>query len=209
MKRFLLWMLFAGCIALAFGAMGWVSALALRLDRNEAEARRNAVVEENVRLALWRMDSLLAPLISQETARPYFAYTAFTPAERAYTRMFNEMRYGEVLIPSPLLTHESAMIRLHFQFAPDGALSSPQVPVGQMRQIAIDQYTTKEQVEEAQGVMEQLRTHLPLATLLAAVPMEEAPPLMPLATLVNNSIGQVAGNDSVQSPIQQQQILTS
>ena len=56
-------------LAVVLGAMGWVSLTALRLDRSEVEARRQAALEENVRLALWRMDSALGDLIAQENAR--------------------------------------------------------------------------------------------------------------------------------------------
>ena len=46
------------------------AAAVLRLDAAEAESRRRAQLEENVRLALWRMDSALAPLLATEHARP-------------------------------------------------------------------------------------------------------------------------------------------
>ena len=116
------WIAFVLCIVFGAAAMAWISLIVVRLDREQQEARRNAALEENVRLALWRMDSALAPLLAQESVRPYFAYSAFYPTERAYTRMFAELRHGEVLVPSPLLTFESPYIRLHFQFGPDGAL---------------------------------------------------------------------------------------
>ena len=57
--------------------------------------------DENVRLALWRMDSALAPLIAQESVQPYFAYGAFYPLDRAYTCMFGEVQKGELIAASP------------------------------------------------------------------------------------------------------------
>ena len=43
-------------------------------------------------------------------------------------------------MPSPLLTFTSPQIRLHFQYGPDGRLSSPQVPAGNMRDLAESRY---------------------------------------------------------------------
>ena len=144
-----IWSLFAVCAAVLLGVMAWVSWTALRLDHAQAQAQAQAELEENVRLALWRMDSILAPLMSQESARPYFVYSAFYPEERAYGKMFNALSSGEVLVPSPLLTQISSNILLHFQFDPRGLLTSPEVPVGNQRDLAEAQFTTHEHIEEA------------------------------------------------------------
>ena len=95
-----IWLAFGLCFAVVLAAMGLLTVIALRLNRTEAEARHRAALEENVRLALWRMDSALAPLIAQEGGRPYFAYTSFYPAERAYTRMFSTIDFA-VAVPTP------------------------------------------------------------------------------------------------------------
>lgn len=70
MKRaWITWVLFAAAIVVALAAMAWVSVTALRLDRARAESERQAYIEENVRLALWRLDSAAAPLVAGEGAR--------------------------------------------------------------------------------------------------------------------------------------------
>jgi signal transduction histidine kinase len=61
-------------------ALGWVTLLAIERDRAEAHARRQAALEENVRLALWRMDSAMAPLVAAENARPPESYMPSGPA---------------------------------------------------------------------------------------------------------------------------------
>ena len=58
------WVAFACCLAVVLAAMGWISRTVMRLDHVETQSRRQAEYEENVRLALWRMDSTLAPLIA-------------------------------------------------------------------------------------------------------------------------------------------------
>jgi len=50
--------------------MVWISLTVLRLERAEQQARAQAALEENTRLALWRLDSALIPLLAQEAARP-------------------------------------------------------------------------------------------------------------------------------------------
>ncbi|MBM4030565.1 MAG: HAMP domain-containing histidine kinase [Planctomycetes bacterium] len=174
-RQWRIWIAFGLALAVLLAAVGSVTLTALQLDRAEAEARRQAALEENVRLALWRMDSALAPLIAQENARPYFAYNAFYPAERAYTKMFAEIERDEVLLPSPLLTATSEHVLLHFQFDPDGALSSPQVPTGNMRDLAETGYTTAEKVDASAARLAALARQLDRKTLLAALPRRPNP----------------------------------
>ncbi len=171
-RGWLLWMVFGLCIAMAFAAMAWISLTVLRLERQ-------AQAEENVRLALWRMDSAMSPLIAQETARPYFAYSSFRPAERAYTRMFNEVQYGEVLVPSPLLVNESPLILLHFQIEPNGVVSSPQVPTGNLRDLASKSVQAREAIRGADRLLGQFSASLKPEVLAAALPPNEpdGPPL--------------------------------
>lgn len=175
MRPLLTWIIFGLCLAVVLAAMGWISLTVLRLDRAEAAARRQAAREENLRLALWRMDSAVAPLIARENARPYFAYSAFYPAERAYTRMFAEIRRGEILMPSALLTRTAEHILLHFQFGPDGQLTSPQVPAGNMRDLAETRYLTHEKVEEVGAVLDQFKSLVGREALLASLSREEPP----------------------------------
>ena len=165
-----IWLTFSLCSVVVLCVMGWVSITALRLDRSQAEARAQADLEEKVRLALWRMDSLLSPLVAQESARPYFTYSAFHPAERAYSRMYHPLDPSYVLIPSPLLTQVSSNILLHFQFDPNGRLTSPQIPEGNQRDIAEAQFTTASRISAAttrlrefEQIMAQSGSNRPLA----------------------------------------------
>jgi signal transduction histidine kinase len=139
---------FALCSAVLLAALAWMSLTALRLDRSQREATEQAEVEERVRLALWRMDSALTALFVEESSRPANAYRAFYEAERAYTKFDNTaFQKGEVLVPSPLLTFTSSNVLLHFQRDPGGALSSPQVPTGPHRALALSGYVTPARIE--------------------------------------------------------------
>ena len=170
-----IWLAFALCVAVVLAAMGWVSLTALTLDRAQREAHRQAKLEENVRLALWRMDSAISPVIARESARPYFAYSAFYPAGRAYTRMFEEIQKGEVLLPSPLLTELPPNVLLHFQLEPDGTLTSPQVPTGNMRDLAEGRrYTTRDKIQTATGRLAKLQKLVSTKELLTALVLDSA-----------------------------------
>lgn len=150
-----IWLTFGLCLAVLLAAMGWVSLTALRLDRAQAQAQQQAELEEKVRLALWRMDSMLAPILAQESARPYFVYSAFYAAERAYGKMFNRLEQGEVLVPSPLLTQVSSNVLLHFQYGPDGRLTSPQVPDSNQRDLAEAQFVARDKLDLAAARLRQ------------------------------------------------------
>jgi len=54
--------------------MAGVSVTTLRLDRAQLLAAQQAETEEKVRLALWRMDSLLTSIMVEESARPFSAW---------------------------------------------------------------------------------------------------------------------------------------
>jgi len=167
------WLAFALGAAVVLGSTGWASWTALRLDRAKTEALRKGALEENIRLALWRMDSSLSSLIAQENGRPYFLYTPFYPAERAYTRMYSQIQPNEVLMPSPLLTFESAEVKLHFQAGPDGEFTSPQVPASNMRDLAELGYRTPERLEAASALLREFKRHVKpndLDGLLPATP---------------------------------------
>ena len=181
------WLIFAVCLAVILAAMGWISLMTLRLDRAEADASLEGSVEGKVRLALWRMESALAPIIARESARPYFSYSAFYPAERAYTRMYAEIESGEVLMPSPLLTEMSPYILLHFQFDSDGKLTSPQVPDGNKRDLAETGYTTHERIEDSAARFAELRAVLNRDDLVGALSSEELSPLVPPPSLLRSA----------------------
>lgn len=122
--------LFAACLLFAALGATWLSWTVVQRDHAEARARRQALLEENVRLALWRIDSEIATLIATENARPYFDYSAFRSLERAYGEMVNALTADEPVEASPLLVARPEYVKLHFQYVPEtDDLTSPQVPV--------------------------------------------------------------------------------
>lgn len=182
------WFLFSAGAMIVIAALVWISALVLRM---EAQAQHEA----SVRLALYRMDFWLSPRIGRERLRPYFEYLPFYAQQRAYTRILSEIQPGEVITPSPLLTFESDVFRLHFQVDANGEITSPQVPTGNWRDLAEggaegQRYLDEGAIERRQPYLDRVRALLqptkqpPLAlegcvlgaeTLLADLVGDEAP----------------------------------
>lgn len=69
-RRVGLWSVFAILWTVVFAAALLISRSLLQLEQAEREARHAAAVEENLRLALWRLDSILGPLLAQQSVLP-------------------------------------------------------------------------------------------------------------------------------------------
>jgi signal transduction histidine kinase len=118
-----LWTLYALFLALGLGAMAWVTRQALRAEQAERQAQARAMVEDKVRLALWRMDSTMALFLTPETARPWNHYLTFH-------------RDGGSPAASPMLMMDDPLVWLRFQVQAGGALTSPLVPAPPERDLA-------------------------------------------------------------------------
>lgn len=177
----LTWLAFGACLAVVALVMGWLTVTVLRLDHAEVEAGRQALVEENIRLALWRMDSAMGPLIAAESARPYFVYTTLHAPLLAYTRDLAPLGAGQILLPSELLTARSPQIRLHFQIEPDGRLTSPQVPSLDSPAVATLVASTRSvDLEVARELLNQLAGSVSRDRLVALLPARVVePPRVP------------------------------
>lgn len=152
-----IWLLFGACLTVLLTALGWVSVTTLRLDRAQMEAAQQAGIEENVRLALWRMDSLLNTVVVEESARPFSAWESFSGREQVFTKSYAPIQQGEILTPSPLLSYTSSNLLLHFQLTPEGRLTCPQAPTGSERVLALKSYTTADRIQTAAARLGQLQ----------------------------------------------------
>ena len=169
-----IWLAFAVCLALVLGALTWISVIALRLERSSRLADRQAGIEERIRLALWRVDSAMTPLITRESARPFYTFTA-EYGIRPKTPISNRPDQNgpavdqDVLIVSPLAVFQSPRIRLHFQLDPAGRLTSPQAPQTPLPP------DVQPKIADARQRLERLRGVIKPAALLAALPAPDAP----------------------------------
>ncbi len=109
-------------VVLVTGGLGWVTAEALRL---EAEAERAG----RLRLALWRLDSRVSPLLAREDSRPFDHYSTIYASPLAIRNNGSCYSSGTVLEPSPLLDAKLPdWMLLHFQAGVGVGWRSPQVP---------------------------------------------------------------------------------
>jgi hypothetical protein len=157
-------------VLLVAGALAWITWQALRLEVREQRAQTQAKFQESLRLALWRMDSAMTPIIAREAARPYFEYQPFYPADRAMRSLREPATRDDILVPSQLLGTKDPVIRLHFEVASGGAISSPQAPQGWSRAIAQSTYATAYDLRAADEVLAQLRSWMQPGSGLASKP---------------------------------------
>lgn len=148
MRPFLRWFLFTLCLAIFTGVMVWISVRMLDLEAQRRRTAADAQVQEKLRLALWRMDSLASTLLIRENARPVYHYQAFYAPEDLFASATRSIPKGQALMPSPLFGSLPDLVQLHFEEA-DGSVTSPQAPAGGQREIATSWYTLNPQISTA------------------------------------------------------------
>jgi signal transduction histidine kinase len=197
MKRFwLVWIGFSLCVAATATAMTWMTCAVVRLERAEAEARRKATLEDNVRLALWKADATLAPLVTQESLAPWIAYRPLLPGRQQ----------------SPFLAAATPNVLVHFQFEPDGRITSPEAPSPESRKLVAAGSLSADRIRAAEGQIARLAAMTNRRQLAAALPQPtpEAAPVMVAAASLNQSqqqrpVDRSRRNETRQSPAQQAQ----
>jgi len=89
-----IWLSLGLCAVLVFGAMTWLTRSMLATERERATAEARADLQEKMRLALWRMDTMGASILLDESQREIGE-----PASRLPTKARFQMKRG-VLTPS-------------------------------------------------------------------------------------------------------------
>jgi len=129
-----------------------------------------------VRLALWRLDSVLSPILAPEIARPYRAFSPFFSPEQAYSRNFAPVDFGNVQVISPLLRGRARFIVQHFQFEKDGSLTSPQAPTGNARDVVEGRaIATSQEIVNATHRLDVLRQTVSLEDMQLQLPPPKTP----------------------------------
>jgi signal transduction histidine kinase len=174
MKRpWQVWLAFLACGVVVAAAMGWLTAHALRADHERSLARAEADLEQRVSLALWRMDTKLAPMIAEESARPHFYYAPFfTLQDRAKGVELKDVE------PSPLLGDAPTNILLNFDATESGKWQSPQAPPPELTDFACSNGMTVPQIEFNRRQLEKLAANINVAELLAQLPDQPLPQLV-------------------------------
>lgn len=172
MRPFLRWLLFLTCLAVFGGAMVWISTRMLDLEAQRRSTAEDAQVQEKVRLALWRMDSLTSALLIRENSRPAWHYQAFYAPDDLFASSTQSIPKGQALMPSPLFGSLPEHVQLHFEIV-SGVACSPQAPMGQQKELATNWYATSPQTGQAADKLKKLdgllKAHPEVQTTLPAL----------------------------------------
>lgn len=165
---------FSAFAAVLIAAVAAVSALVLRLERERYRGEVESARQDSIRLALWRLEGLLGPAVATEARRPPGDYDAFVEPADAYTKLLQQIRPGEVLVPSPLMTWRSEAFPLHFQIDEAGAITSPQAPSGNLLDVACVNLLPGEVAGQNRGALDALAARFDVARLKARIAAGEA-----------------------------------
>ncbi len=136
----------------------WIVTRTLRdLETQQAQTLAEVARGEAIRLALWRMDSWMTPRLAREAARPSVEYSAYYSPSGTVNRLLQSVPKGEVLSPSPLLLASPDWIPIYFETADDGTLTSPQLPKGNLLDLASGSYLSPELIEQRQAALARLQ----------------------------------------------------
>ena len=102
--------------ALVFAGLGWVTVAALRVEQAQREAAARAELGNNLRVALWKLDSRMLPALGVEDSRPFYHYASPDP-------LTNSTAGPTPLLAAPL----PDWMKLHVQLDPANGWDSPQV----------------------------------------------------------------------------------
>jgi two-component sensor histidine kinase len=182
---------------LVIGGLGWVTAAVLRLEADQWLAQAQALQAEklhaqkqqrelenrsrqkkheaNVRLALWQLDSLIAPLLAREETRPYAQYSALFAPSVVLDGKGQACEPASVLEPSPLLNAELPdWMLLHFQASIEGGWSSPQVLASPThRSLGLNYVPLSNVTVQRRDYLEELSQRCPPRQLLGLVQAQQ------------------------------------
>lgn len=178
MRPLFRWLLFTACLAVFTGAMLWISARIVDLEEQHRRSAEDAQVQEKVRLALWRMDSLASALLIRENSRPAYHYQAFYAPDDLFANATRSIPKGQALMPSPLFGSLPEMVQLHFEIV-SGNTSSPQAPMGSQKEIASNWYAVSPQSGQAAEKLKQLDQLLKRHPEVQKLPEFTGAPVLP------------------------------
>lgn len=202
------WLLFALCVAMFVAAMAWVTHRMIGMDRQREAGERDAQVQEKMRLALWRMDSLVSTLLIRENSRPPGHYTPFhSPEDLFSNRSQRELPKGEAVMPSPLLGEAPEFVHLHFQLETAQSpmsCTSPQVPTGKDLSLASNWYAISPQLEAARHRLDRLNAILGRHPGAFVAGHDQKPPAMPANAPAPVKVGAAMNADQAKMDVAQQ-----
>jgi len=161
------WLSFAISAAVAVAATGWLTVQSIRADLQRSSAQAMAELEQRINLALWRMDTKLAPLIAEEVARPHRFYRS--PVSQGAE---SNQAAGQQALVSPLPDLTSSVL-LNFTCSADGQWTSPQVPEGPFELSAPNSGPAEQTLDLRRNRLTELADKVSVADLLGQLSDQE------------------------------------
>jgi signal transduction histidine kinase len=163
---------FLGIATLVAGGLGWMTAAVLRLEREQLEGQARGEQDDQLRLAMWKLEARVAPALALEDNRPYNDYNPVYATSKALVCTDGAWRPDTILEPSPLLgTELPDLVLLHFQTDREGNWASPEVLspklARRIQQSGIE--AACDNAPKREALLNDLKAHLRPADLLAEV----------------------------------------
>lgn len=175
---FIAFILIAGLVV---SGLGWATVSALRLEREQIIDRQKAKHEEKVRLALWRLDGRVAPLLAREEARAYLEYSALYAPSLALQNTGQPYQQGSVIHLSPLIRENLPdWMLLHFQVDEQLGWTSPQIPppsVMERLKKSLSDFPFRNVTQDRLRLLVELQSTLPAVKLLATAEQKGGEPV--------------------------------
>lgn len=196
---------FAVVAALVAGGLGWATAAALRLEGEQLVQRGELDRANQLRIALWRLDSRIWPLLAREDSRPFHHYSAVAPVPLALHNSGDRAAAGTVLEPSPLLSAElPSWMLLHFQTARASGWKSPQVlspRLDRLLHTLHDKFVLPNVTPQRRQLLAALQHDLPAAQLVqhAATSTQPATTRDTTLILTQNNLNYALNNEAAQT----------
>lgn len=186
------WLVYLVIAALVIGGLGWVTAAALRLE-----------LSDQMRLALWRLDSRVSPAIAREDSRPFNQYDPLYAPMPALQRNLSTCAAGTVLVPSPLLNAGLPdWMLLHFQTTAERNWRSPQVLSPELERLRLPAaHLDLGNVTPARAaLLDELKKHYAPTEMFARLPEGKDEQILPQSPTVQQEqqLGQVVNDPSIQ-----------
>jgi signal transduction histidine kinase len=116
---------------LVVGGLAWATRSAIQLDRFQTRAARDENSEVRLERAVRLIEAVVAPVIDQESTRPYDHFKSFYIPAHARDRVDGTDANDRIVVPSPLQTLKGPdWLLLHFQGSDTQGWSSPQLEQG-------------------------------------------------------------------------------
>ncbi len=181
------WLIFLVCGSLLGVALGWVTWVAVDIEEKGHDQRVENLELELKHLALARLDSALTTILAKESSRPWFHYASFFEPGPAYSPSFTPVFPDGYLVPSPLMKGGLEFSKLYFSIDPNGDVSSPALPSGERRELAVEQgllstTATLQDTERRLRDLAQLVTREELLIALERLGPTRKPPYTDVAT---------------------------